>query len=65
VLFRERVKALEAKGGNETLLKRAQEVYNLKELVPDLVTYTRDPNVLLAKRDALAKMIVEMDQAAK
>ena len=65
VLFREHVKTLEAKGGNEALLKRAGEVYNLKELVPDLVSYTRDPNVLQAKRDALAKMIVEMEKAAK
>ncbi len=65
VLFRDRVKALQAKGGHEALLRRADAVGNLKELVPDLVTFTRDPNVLLAKREALAKMIVEMDQALK
>jgi hypothetical protein len=65
VLFRDRMKRLEEKGGHDAVLAQAAEVYNLKELVPDLVTYTRDPNVLIAKRDALAKMIVAMDEALK
>jgi hypothetical protein len=63
VLFRERMKQLEEKGGHDALLAQAAKVYNLKELVPDLVTYTRDPNVLISKRDALAEMIVAMDKA--
>ncbi len=65
VLFRERMKQLEEKGGHADLLAQAAEVYNLKELVPDLVTFTRDPNVLISKREALAKMIVAMDEALR
>ncbi len=65
VLFRDRMKKLEEQGGHENLLKQAAEVYNLKELVPDLVTFSRDPNVLLSKRDALARMIVAMDKVLK
>jgi hypothetical protein len=47
------------------LLQKARAAYNLKDVVPDLVTYPRDPNVLIAKREAIAKMIVEMQRSLK
>jgi hypothetical protein len=59
-LFWQRLKSLKDKGGAKGLIDRAEKAYTLKALVPDLVTYTRDPNVLLSKRDELAALIVEM-----
>lgn len=63
VLFREWMKRLEEKGGNAALLNRVREVYNLKTVVPDLVTFPRDPNVLLKKREEIGNAIVEMQRA--
>ena len=62
VLFRELQKRVE-KSGNKALLGRVQAAASLGAVVPDLVSYTREPAVMLEKRDALARAIVEMQQA--
>lgn len=59
-LFAERRRALAQKGGNEALLKRVDAAYDLKTLVPDLVSFSRDPQVLLKKRIEIANLIDEM-----
>lgn len=64
-LFMDRVRALRDKPGNEALLKRASDVYNLQSIVPSLVTFTREPGVLLKKREEIAAMIPELDRALK
>lgn len=61
VLFREWMKRAE-QANNPALLQKAREAYNLKGVVPDLVTFPRDPNVLLAKREEIARAIVEMQK---
>lgn len=61
--FMERRRRLLAQGGHEELLARAAQVYNLGEVVPSLVTFTRDPEILQNKRRAIAQMIEEMDRA--
>lgn len=62
-MFMERYRVLSERGGHEALLRRAAEVYNLEELVPSLVTFTREPEVLMRKRAQIAAMIVELDRA--
>jgi hypothetical protein len=62
VLFRElRRRAEELK--KEALLDRTASAANLKAVVPDLVTFTREPGVMLEKRDEIARAIVEMQRA--
>ena len=51
------------KSGNKALLGRGQAAASLGAVVPDLVSFTREPAVMLVKRDALARAIVEMQQA--
>ncbi len=62
-LFIQRRNRLVDAGGHEALLRRAAEVYNLGRIVPDLVTFPRDPRLLLEKRKRIARMIEEMDSA--
>ena len=62
-VFNDRRRKLLNESGHEALLKRAAEVYNLGEVIPSLVEFTRDPDVLLKKRRELAAMIVEMNAA--
>jgi len=62
-LFIQRRNRLLDAGGHEALLEKAAGVYNLEQLIPDLVTFPRDPRLLLEKREALARMIETMDQA--
>ena len=64
-VFNDRRRRLLAEPGHEALLKRAAAVYNLKEVIPSLVEFTRDPAVLLAKRREIAAMIVEMNKALR
>jgi hypothetical protein len=64
-LFMEGLRRLQTLQGHEALKTRAINVYNLQELVPDLVSYTRDPQVLLKKRADMAGLIVDMDQVLK
>lgn len=64
VTFRELMKRAE-QANNAALLQKARAAYNLKDVVPDLVTYPRDPNVLLAKREAIGKAIVELQRGLR
>jgi len=63
--FMIRRRALLEQGGHEALMKKAAQVYNLEQIVPSLVTYTREPDVLENKRREIAKMIEEMDKALR
>lgn len=63
VLFRAALQAARERGVSAALLQRAEQTANLEALVPNLVGFTRDPAVLEAKRDALARMIVELNNA--
>jgi len=62
-VFNDRRRRLLAEPGHEALLKRAAAVYNLKEVIPSLVDFTRDPEVFQKKRREIAHMIVEMNAA--
>jgi hypothetical protein len=64
-LFMDRRNKLLEQGGQEALLSRAAEVFNLEKVVPSLVTFTRDNQLLLQKRAEIAAMIEEMDRAQK
>lgn len=46
--------------GNEALLARVRTAANLEPVVPDLVSFTRDPEVMMEQRDAIARAIEEM-----
>jgi hypothetical protein len=61
VMLREGIRRLEQTQPNSPLLARAREVYNLQHVVPNLVGFARDPNVLLDKRNAIGAMISEME----
>lgn len=65
VLFQRLLRRLEQTGRNEPLLSRARAVANFNELVPNLVSFPRDPDVLLRKRAELGSMIVELQTAAR
>ncbi len=58
-LLTERVRALQKSGGNQALVDRATKALDLKALVPDLVSFTRDGDALMAKRDEIARLIVD------
>jgi len=64
-LFMERVRALRSTTGHDALLQQAGDVYNLQDIVPSLVTFSREPEKLLKKRDDIARMILEMDRVLK
>ncbi len=62
VLFRDLQKAAE-KSRDKALLSQVKAAASLGAVVPDLVSFTRDPAVMMEKRDALARAIVEMQRA--
>jgi len=62
-MFMERRAALSKQGGAEALLARAAKVYDLGVVVPNLVTFPREPEGLEAKRIETGRMIEEMDRA--
>ena len=62
-LLLDRRNKLIAKGGQEALLAKAAQVYDLGALLPDLVNFTRDTTALEARRNAIEEMIEEMDRA--
>lgn len=64
-LFMEKVRSLNVNPKHEALLQRAGDVYNLSAIVPNLVEFTRDPEVLLKKRTDIASMIMEMERTLK
>ena len=62
MLFTERVQRLRQQG-KSPLLDEAVRVFNMKELVPTLVSFPRDAELLLNKRAAVAATIERMDEA--
>lgn len=62
-MFMQRREALNQRGGAEAILSRAAKVYNIGEIVPDLVTFPREPEGIEQRREALGRMIEEMDRA--
>jgi hypothetical protein len=64
-MFAARRRNLLKLGGHGDLMKRVEAAYDLKALVPDLVSFSRDSQVLLKKRLELAGLIEEMDRALK
>lgn len=42
------------------IVRKAEAIYDFKEIVPDLVNFTRDPQILLNKREEIALCIEEM-----
>jgi hypothetical protein len=64
-MFAARRRNLLKLGGHGDLMKRVDAAYDLKTLVPDLVSFSRDSQVLLKKRLELAGLIEEMDRALK
>lgn len=63
VLLSERVQAVQKKGGNAALIKQAEQAFDLKELVPDLVRFSRDTELFTRKREAIAEAIVALGNA--
>jgi hypothetical protein len=64
-LLSERVVALQKGNVDPGLLERVREVADLQAIVPDLVSFNRDPGPLLHKREAIGRMIVELDGVLK
>jgi glycosyl hydrolase family 123 len=59
-LLRQRMrKAKEAKA-DPALLERADKAYDVSALLTNLVSFSRDPQILAIKRDAIAKAIEEL-----
>jgi hypothetical protein len=65
VLFNRLRQDLVQQGGQDTLLEAAARVGDLSALLPDLVSYSRDPQVLLEKRAEIAAMITAMQRAVR
>ncbi|HOJ32593.1 MAG TPA: DUF4091 domain-containing protein [Candidatus Hydrogenedentes bacterium] len=59
-IFHELLAKLEKTSPTDPLIKRARAAANLNEIMPSLVGFSRDPNVLLNKREELAALIEEM-----
>jgi hypothetical protein len=64
-LLRDRIKRLQAAGGHDALVAKAANVFFLGEVVPDLVSFPREIGAYLAKREAIARTIVEIDTALR
>ena len=64
-LLMERFRKVQATGKNGALLEKVAAAMDLKPLVPDLVTFSRDPSVLIQKRIDIANAIVELGKALK
>ena len=62
-LLMSRLRKLRDRGGHLALLDRAMDVADLEAIIPNLVTYTRDAVVFQSKRDAMGRMIVELQRA--
>ncbi len=59
-ILMQRMRRLQSQGGRDELVRRAAQTLDFKELAPDLVSFPRDPKVLAARRDAVARMIMEV-----
>lgn len=64
-IFSQLIKELKETGNNPELLQQAEKVYNFREFCPDLVNFSRDPNLLLSKRIEIAEYIEIMLKARK
>lgn len=63
-ILADRLRKARQAGGREGLVTQAEAALNLQEVVPDLVTFPRDPAKLAAKRDAIARAIVQLSGVA-
>lgn len=63
VIFQRALRKLKETGGHAALLAEAEKAGNIGGVVPDLVSFPRDPAMLEAKRNELARMIVRMHEA--
>jgi len=59
-IFSQLIKELKDTGNNPELLQQAEKIYNFQEFCPDLVNFSRDPNLLLSKRIEIAEYIEKM-----
>ena len=64
-LLMERFRKVQASGKDGALLEKVAGAMDLKPLVPDLVTFSRDSSVLMQKRIAIANAIVELGKSLK
>jgi hypothetical protein len=64
-MLRDRITRLQATGRSKDLVARAANVFFLGDVVPDLVSFPRNIAPYMAKREAIARMIVEIDAALK
>lgn len=62
-IFSQLIKELKETGSNPELLQQAEKIYNFRELCPDLVNFSRDPNLILSKRIEIAEHIERMLKA--
>ncbi len=58
-----RLRQLAERDPNAPLLQEAKRVLDLEPVVPNLVSFPRDPQILLGKRTAAARMIEKLDAA--
>ncbi|MCK5861392.1 MAG: DUF4091 domain-containing protein, partial [Candidatus Hydrogenedentes bacterium] len=56
-LFMKRTRTLDKQSDDQELLRRAAAAYNLEEIVPNLVGFTRNPQLLMKKRHEIALII--------
>lgn len=64
-LFQSLYERVSAKPGLAALRTRADRARDLGEIVPSLTGFSRESRVILAKRRAIAEMIVEMQRALR
>ncbi len=64
-ILRDRITRLQTTGKSKDLVARAANVFFLGDIVPDLVSFPRNIAPYMVKREAIARMIVEIDAALK
>jgi len=62
-IYSQYLKQLRQQGGHDQLVMRAMESVDIKAVVPDLTSFSRDPGHLVATRQNLARQIVELARA--
>ncbi len=62
-IFYQLLKELKDSGRNPELLQRAEKIYDFKEFCPDLINFSRNPDLLLSKRIEIGECIEEMLKA--
>ena len=55
------IKQAQDKGISPEAIRAADDARNLEKLIPNLVSFTREPAVLISKRDEIAKAIVKLN----